>query len=71
MTERARRYRRGDVVYWVIPAGPRRWPTDGIGVIRTSRDGVHQLAEGQLLTTNEIVELIAAGDRQRTRRNVA
>lgn len=68
MTDHQRRYRPGDVVYWVIPAGPRLWPTDGISVIRTTRAGVHRMHDGQLVTTDEIRELIAAGNRARVRR---
>lgn len=64
----ARRYRPGDVVWWVIPAGPRLWPTDGISKIRSVRDGVFTMHDGVLVTTNEIRELIAAGDRARVGR---
>lgn len=64
----ARRYRPGDVVFWQVPAGAGDWPTDGISKITSSRAGVHRMHDGVIVTTDEIRELIAAGDRPRTRR---
>lgn len=66
-----RRFRPGDVVYWQIPAGPQLWPTEGVSKIESTKAGVHRMHDGQLVTTDEIRELIAAGDRPRTARGAA
>lgn len=66
--EHARRYRRGDIVWWERPGGPGLWPTDGISKIRSIHRGVATMHDGTIVLTAEIRELIAAGDRPRTRR---
>jgi len=71
MTEHQRRYRRGDIVYWQIPAGPQLWPTEGVSKIASTKAGVHRMHDGQYVTTDEICELIAAGDRPRTTRRAS
>lgn len=66
-----RRYRPNDVIFWRIPAGTGNWHTEGISKIRHKHDGVYTCHDGVIVTTDEIVELIATSDHPRPHRMLA